>query len=92
MDSDSDISPQIFVAIEGHFLIECGNLPSAIYTMIAAHYIFDIQYNPHVHDIHLFIQEQVLGILDPLEKKSAVYRNVVSGISCHLNKDSHGKY
>ena len=42
VDSDPDISPQILIAIEGHLVTECGNLPSAIYSMVAAHYVFDI--------------------------------------------------
>ena len=40
VDSDSDIAPQIFIAIEGHIVIECGNLPSTIYSMVAAQLCF----------------------------------------------------
>ena len=91
VDSDSDIAPQIFIAIEGHLVIECENLPSAIYSMVAAHYVFDIQYNPRVNDVQLYLQEQVLGVADPLLKKSALYSSVISGIACNLDTDSDGK-
>ena len=84
-DADTDIAPQIFIAVEGDLLIQCGNLPAAIYVMLAAHYIFDIQYNPKVNDVHLFLQEKVFGLSDPHAKKSSTYLSVVAGIDCYVD-------
>ena len=84
-DADADITPQIFIAVEGDLLIECGNLPAAIYAMLAAHYIFDIQYNLKVNDVQLFLQEKVFGLSDPQSKKSSTYLSVVAGIDCYVD-------
>ena len=53
--------------------------------MLAAHYIFDIQYNPKVNDAHLFLQEKVFGLSDPHTKKSSTYLSVVAGIDCYVD-------
>lgn len=84
-DADKDIAPQIFIAVEGDMLIECGNLPTAIYSMLAAHYIFDIQYNPKVNDVQLFLQEKVFRLHDPHAKKSSTFLSVVAGIDCYID-------
>jgi len=77
-DADKDIAPQVFIAVEGESLIECGSFPAAVYMMFAAHYIFDIQYNPKVYDVLLFLQEKVFGVIDRSVKKSSTYLSVVS--------------
>ncbi len=79
------------MAIEGNLVIECGTLQTAIYVMLAAHYIFDIQYHPRVNDVLLFLQEKVLGLLDSQIKKSSVYLSVLSGIECHLQNGECNK-
>lgn len=52
--------------------------------MLAAHYIFDIQYNPKVNDVQLFLQE-VFRLHDPHAKKSSTFLSVVAGIDCYVD-------
>ncbi len=59
--------------------------------MLAAHYIFDIQYHPRVNDVLLFLQEKVLGLVNSRIKKSSVYLSVLSGIECHLQNGECNK-
>jgi len=70
--------------VEGGTFIECRDLSNAIYTMIAAHYVFDIEYYSKVSDIHLFLQEKVLGLIDQQGKRSSTFLSTAAGIQCHL--------
>ena len=55
----SDVLPQYFVAIEQQLLIECKSIERAIFTVLAAHYAFNIEYHPMVKDVLYFLQEKV---------------------------------
>ena len=75
--------------MEGDLLIECGNHPAAINSMLAAHYIFDIHYNPKVNDVQLFLQEEMFRLHDPHAKKLSTFLSVVAGIDCYVESVTH---
>jgi len=49
--------------------------------LLAAHYIFNIQYDSLVQSPLLFLQEFVVGIKEDSIKHTAHYTNIVSHIS-----------
>ena len=76
--------PQYFVAIEQQLRIECKNLERAIFTMLAAHYIFNMEYHPMVKNVFYLLQEKVFELPDTTFKKSAIYLSVSSAIDLYL--------
>ena len=48
-------------------------MEKAIFMMLAAHYIFNIEYRSSVKDVFYFLQEKVLGFPDPHVKRSSMY-------------------
>ena len=84
VDASGDISPSHFIAIEQHLLLECRNNKSALFLMIATHYVFNIEYCAKVKDVLYFIQEKVLGFSDNSFKKSSMYRNISASIDLYL--------
>lgn len=64
IDVTSDVLPQYFVAIEQQLLIECKSLERAIFIMLAAHYVFNMEYHSMVKDVFYFLQEKVFDFPD----------------------------
>ena len=85
VDATGDISPQFFIAIEQQLLLECKSLERAIFIMLAAHYVFNIEYNPKVKDVFLFLEEKVFGFSISV-KKSAIYLSASSSIDLYLEE------
>ena len=86
MDAAGDILPTHFIAIEQDLVLECCSLDSALFIMLATHYVFNIEYHPKVKDVLYFLQEKVLGYPNPTIKKSSIYMNVSSAIDLYLNE------
>ena len=59
--------------------MECKELPTALFLLVAAHYIFNLPYHPKVADALLFLQEYVMGEEETRVKKHAHY---LYGSSC----------
>ena len=76
---------QSFIAIEGQLILECRSFINAVYIMLIAHYIFDIEYNPRIKDVL-----HMLGLPDPKFRKSANYSSISSAIACYLEKEPEG--
>lgn len=72
------------MAIEQQLLIECKSLERAIFIMLGAHYVFNMEYNPMVKDVLYFIQEKVFEFPDATFKKSAIYLSTSSAIDLYL--------
>ena len=82
VDSDDDIRTQYYIAVEQDLHMECKNMTSAIFLLLAMHYVFNIQYHPKIHDVLYFIQERVLGLTDNV-RKSTQYLSFTSAIACY---------
>ncbi len=46
-----DLSEQVFVAIEQELVLECKTFTNAIFTMLAVHFVFNLEYNHNVKDV-----------------------------------------
>ena len=57
-DASGDISPNHFIAIEQELLLECRSIDSALFLMMAAHYM---EYHTKVKYVLYYLQEKVLG-------------------------------
>ena len=59
---DSEVENQFFISIEQKLCLECSNIVGAVFYLIAAHYVFNIDYHNKAHDALLFIQENFLAL------------------------------
>ena len=84
---DMDLAPQMFVVVEKATTCECKDMATAIFTMTAVHYVFNITYHPTVKDVFFYLQEAVLKITDSTYKSSSTYSNVTAGIDSFLESD-----
>ena len=84
VESASDILPNHFIAIEQELVLECRSIDSALFLLIAAHFVFNIEYNSKVKDVLYYFQDKVLGLSDPTFKQSSMYRNIRSAVDLYL--------
>ena len=84
VDASGDISPSYFIAVEQRLLLECRNIQSALFLMLATYYVFNIEYCAKVKDVLYYMQERVLCFPDQSVKQSSVYRNVSAAIELYL--------
>lgn len=52
---------QYFIAIEQIMMLECHNFMTALFLLLASHYVFNLSYHCKAKDF-LFLQERVAGI------------------------------
>ena len=43
-------------------MLECNNIMTALFLLLASHYVFNLSYHPKATDFFLFLQERVAGI------------------------------
>ena len=79
-----EFAPQVFIAIEKQLMHECTNFTSAVFTLMAVHYVFNINYHSSVKDVLTYIKENILKLKDTSFKKSATYISVEGGIGNFL--------
>lgn len=72
VDASGDIPPSYFIAVEQELLLECRNIQSAVFLMLAVYYVFNIEYCTKVKDVLYFIQDRILGFPDHSIKLSSV--------------------
>lgn len=72
------------MAIEQQVLIECKSFERAVFILLAAHYVFNMEYHSMVKDILYFLQEKLLELDDYVHKKSSMYLSVSSAIDLYL--------
>lgn len=83
-DDDDDIQGQHFISIELQLMMESSNLVTAIFNLLAAHYVLNLAYHPKAKDVLTFLQEKILGIPSSDEKTKTKQRlNPLS--SCHVS-------
>ena len=65
-------------------MMECSTLIAALFFGMAAHYIFNLEYNPKARGVWLFLQEKVFQLSsdDKCGKHSPSCITHISGISC----------
>jgi hypothetical protein len=88
-DPDEDFS-QYFVAIEQMLTMQAQNLVSANFFMLAAHYIFNMDYHPKLKDLMAFFQIKVAGLEDDQYKWGAVVGTHVGGLCRQYALLDHG--
>ena len=60
--------------------MKCPDFTTALYSVFAVHYIFNISYQAKLNDLYLFLQEVIFKIPDETSKKSAMYLNFCAAI------------
>ena len=73
------------MAIEQLPEVEVDCIEKGMFVVLAMHYIFDMEYNPRLHDFYLFFEEKILRMPLPCCKKSATYASVTTAIECYLH-------
>ena len=78
-NSDYELPPQYFIALEQDLIAECGSLVKALYTVFAIHYAYNVVYHPQLKNFYAFFEEKLFefAIKGP---KTALYSSVVVGI------------
>ena len=71
---------QYFVAIEQSLVLECKDIPTALFSLVASHYVFNISYQAKAVDFFTFIEKKILAISVDSSYKSPVAQSHVSGI------------
>ena len=82
-DVVDDPMNQYFIAVEQTLLMQCSNAISAIFFLLAAHYIFNMAYHPKTNDILTFLQHKVAKL--PLQvdhKWGTVAGTHIAGLDC----------
>jgi len=80
-DLDDEVRDQFYVMVENIKLHDNEDFTGALFTLIAAYYVFNIEYDTLVQSPLLFLQEFVLGIKEESTRHTAHYANIVSRIS-----------
>lgn len=66
---------------------ECGTLVlSALLTLLAVHYAYELSFNPACQSVLEFLQEKFLGDSLPNRKMSTNYCNLFRAVNCIENK------
>ena len=86
-DGDEEIAPVYYVVVEQEIKIQCPDFITALYSVFAVHYIFNISYQAKLTDLFLFLQEVIFKIPEETSKKSASYLN----FSAAIEAASHDK-
>ena len=80
-DLHDEAEDQFFVMVENIRLHDNEDFTSALFTLLAVHYVFNIQYDTQVQSPLLFLQEFVVGIKEDSIRHTAQYANIVSRIA-----------
>lgn len=81
-DTEEEIASQYFIVVEQQLTCECGKVSSVLLSLIALHYVFNIEYCRPVQDFFHFFEDQVLKIKNKV-KRSCTYTTTLAAISCH---------
>ena len=61
--------------------MECTDMPSALFFLIASHYVFNLSYHSKVFEVLRFVQEKIVNV--PSDERSKVSKSPVA--SSHIN-------
>ena len=89
-EEDEDSIQQHFICVEQELILETSNILAAIFFCIAAHYIFNLEYNKYYYkDAAMFIQEFIFELpeCDTRLKKQS-YLTVVTELKNLMSADS----
>jgi len=74
---------QFMVAIEQTLMLDCTEIATALFLLLASHYVFNLSYHSKADDFFTFFQEKVANIpTDKEMKKRPVGITHMNGISC----------
>ena len=91
MEEDLAACVQYFIAIEQKLLLESTSLITALFNLVASHYVFNLAYHPRAHDLLAFLQEKVMGIAGDGRRKKPSSSSHVSGIARFYQTGSAAK-
>lgn len=79
---DEECQDQLFIVVERELMLETSNIVSALFNLVAVHYVFNLDYNVKAKDLFRFLQEKVLT-LKPTDtsKKSITISSHTAGIT-----------
>lgn len=72
---------QYYITVEKALCMECTDMATALFFLIASHYIFNLSYHPKVYEVLRFVQEKIVNI--PSDERSKVSKSPVA--SSHIN-------
>ena len=81
---DEDLPSQYFIAIEQVIHVEVNSLVKGLYTLVALHYVYDMEYNARLKDFFMFLEDKILSIANTSIKKSVSYSSVTAAIECYI--------
>ena len=82
---DEDLPSQYFLAVEQVIHVEVNSLIKGLYTLIALHYVYDIEYNHRLKDFYMFMEDKLLNIINSSTKRSVTYSSISTAIECYLS-------
>ena len=59
---EGDEYDQYFIAVEQTLMLECRDIATALFLLLASHYVFNLSYHTKCTDFLIFIQEKVAKI------------------------------
>ena len=84
IDSD-EVDASYIIVIEKNPLLVCSAILSAIFTLFAVHYVFDIEYHEKAKDFYLFLEDKIFNVKSGTILHSANYANIVTSIEGYLD-------
>ena len=69
-------------------MLESSNVVAAIFHLLCAHYIFNLQYHPKGRELLTFLQEKVMHLSSTKYKRSPAVVSHIGGISRYANEDN----
>ena len=61
-DEDLVACGQYFISVEQKLFMESSNLTTALFNLVASHYIFNLAYHPKANYMLTVLQEKMMGI------------------------------
>ena len=86
---------QYFIAVEQIMCMECTDVATALFYLVASHYVLNLSYHDKIQEVFRFIQERIMDI-ESAEKgkasKSPVSSSYVNGITSMFDSWSRGGF
>ena len=87
-EDDEDLLGQYFIAVEQVLVLESSNIVAAVFHLMAAHYLYNVQYQAKAKELYIFLQEKVLHLPSSSRgKRSPAMLAHIAGISRYEVQD-----
>ena len=83
---EHDDYSQYFIAVEKNLMLESTNIATALFLLLASHYVFNLSYHTKASEFFIFMQEKIAKIPSDdsntkTTKKSPIAQSHVRGIA-----------